>query len=374
MSTNRSRRIDRDAAEQLLGGAVGGPSDGQDASLTGPDGPGRLARVLAAAAAPATTAELAGEEAALTAFREASLTPDPVVTPVRRRSMATAALARAFSTKAAAAVLGATVLCGVAVAAGTGNLPVSLGGGPSEPEHTVAVPGGSGDTAAGTSGAFATGPASGATTPGGSARPSGGTGADPRAVVPPDPAGAGTPSADGHGARSAPPTALVPLCRGFTDRTGKGERPRQLAADPFFAPLIEAAGGADEVTDYCEGAVGRPDGDRQGATGQPSNPGRNGTEAGDGSGSNAGNGKGGGTDGKGNGSGNGSGNTNGSANGKGHAKGNANGEDANGGGGTKPGKNGVTVPTPPTPPAASGPPDVRPSRNVHSEDEQSARR
>ncbi|MBO1420171.1 hypothetical protein [Streptomyces sp. FH025] len=234
MSTNRSRRIDRDAAEQLLGGAVGGPSDGQDASLTGPDGPGRLARVLAAAAAPATTAELAGEEAALTAFREASLTPDPVVTPVRRRSMATAALARAFSTKAAAAVLGATVLCGVAVAAGTGNLPVSLGGGPSEPEHTVAVPGGSG--------------------------------------------------------------------------------------------------------------------------------------------SNAGNGKGGGTDGKGNGSGNGSGNTNGSANGKGHAKGNANGEDANGGGGTKPGKNGVTVPTPPTPPAASGPPDVRPSRNVHSEDEQSARR
>ncbi|MBV2154700.1 hypothetical protein [Kitasatospora sp. SUK 42] len=374
MSTNRSRRIDRDAAEHLLGGAVGGPSDGQDASLTGPDGPGRIARVLAAAAAPATTGELAGEEAALAAFREASLTPDPVVTPVRRRSMATAALARAFSTKAAAAVLGATALCGVAVAAGTGNLPVSLGGGPSEPERTVAVPGGSGGASAGTA-TSATGLASGASTPGGSARPSGGTGADPRAAVPSSPAGPGTPSADGHGARSVPPAALVPLCQGFADRTGKGERPRQLAADPLFAPLIEAAGGADGVTDYCQGASGRQDGDHQGATGQPSTPGRNGTGAGNGSGSesgsgagpNAGNGKGGGDTGRNGTGGNGNGNSNGNTNG--NANGNTNGEDT--GGGAKPGRSGVTAPTPP---AAPSPPDIRPSKTAPSEDEQSARR
>ncbi|MBD0696115.1 hypothetical protein [Streptomyces sp. CBMA123] len=330
MSTNRSRRIDRDAAEQLLGGAVGGPSAGQDASLTGPDGPGQLARVLAAAAAPATPAELAGEETALAAFRAASLTPDPVVTPVRRRSMATAALARAFSTKAAAAVLGATALCGVAVAAGTGNLPSGLGGGPSEPEHAVATPG----TPLGAS--ADTGTASSAP-PSGSARPSPGGTADPHGAVPSGPASPAVPTTGGHAEHPAPPTALLPLCQNFADRTGKGEHPGRLAADPLFAPLIAAAGGADGVQDYCEGALGHrdgdhQDGDHQGAGTQPSAPGRSGS---------------GGDSGKGNGN---------SQNG--------------GGNGAKPGKGSVIPP----PTGAPTLPDIRPSRTGPSEDDQSARR
>ncbi|MFF2078140.1 hypothetical protein ACFVXG_25705 [Kitasatospora sp. NPDC058162] len=352
MSTNRSRRIDRDAAEQLLGGAVGGPSAGQDASLTGPDGPGQLARVLAAAAAPATAAELAGEEAALAAFREASLTPDPVVTPIRRRSMATAALARAFSTKAAAAVLGATALCGVAVAAGTGNLPSGLGG-PSEPEHTVATTG----SPTGSSSGTPTGTGSGSASPGGTTRPSTGATTDPHRALPsvpgsPDPDG---PTAGGHGDdRPTPPAALLPLCQGFADRTGKGERPRQLAADPLFAPLIAAAGGADGVQDYCAGAQGHQGDDHQGSGAQSGA-----------SGSGKGSGKGSGT---GSGSGSGNGNSNGNTNG--NANGNSNGEDTNGGGGAKPGKGGAL----PTPSGLPTLPDIRPSKTGHSEDDQAARR
>ncbi|MFJ9772529.1 hypothetical protein ACIRVF_14985 [Kitasatospora sp. NPDC101157] len=328
MSTNRSRRIDRDAAEQLLGGAVGGPSAGQDASLTGPDGPGQVARVLAAAAAPATSAELAGEEAALAAFREASLTPEPVVTPVRRRSMATAALARAFSTKAAAAVLGATALCGVAVAAGTGNLP-ALGGGPTEPEHAVAASGSPTESTHGTTGK------SGTASPSGSARPSAGAQADPpRGLAPSASATPGASSPGTRGAHPSPPAALVPLCQSFTDRTNKGERPGQLTADPLFGPLVAAAGGAEEVPDFCSVAPGHSTGDHPSTPAQPSPSGHKG-------------------------------NSNGNANG------NTNDEDNNGGNGAKPGKGGVTVPTPPTLPT---PPDARPSRTGPSEDEQSARR
>ncbi|MFE3499683.1 hypothetical protein [Kitasatospora sp. NPDC059160] len=354
MSTNRSRRIDRDAAEHLLGGAVGGPSAGQDASLTGPDGPGQLARVLAAAAAPATAAELAGEEAALAAFRQASLTPDPVVTPLRRRSMATAALARAFSTKAAAAVLGATALCGVAVAAGTGNLPSALGGGPSEPEHAVAAPGGPSGSPHGTS----TGTGSGSASPGGPTRPSIGAPVDPHRTVPSDPGSPDGPTAGEHPGHPAPPAALVPLCQRFADRTGKGERPGKLAGDPLFAPLVAAAGGADEVQDYCEGAPGQEHGDHQGTGPRPSPSG-----AGKGNGDGDGKAKPGKGNGNGTGTGTGTGNTNGNTNGNEDTNGNGDGK-------AKPGK-GNAIPTPSNLPTL---PDTRPGRTGPSEDEQSARR
>ncbi|MFJ9695795.1 hypothetical protein [Kitasatospora sp. NPDC101183] len=291
MSTNRSRRIDRDTAEHLLRGAVGGPSAGQGDSLTGPDGPGPVARVLAAAAAPATAGELAGEEAALAAFREARLASDPVVTaPVRRRSMATAALARAFSTKATAAVLGATALCGVAVAAGTGNL--ALGGGePTEPAHILTGTDGTPGTA--TSG-FTPGSATGTPSPGATARPSGTPSAGPQAVGPSAVPNPGTPSADGRGEEV--PAPLAALCRGFTDRTGKGESPDRVVVEPQFRALIEAAGEAGKVAEYCgEGGDGRT-----GATGRPHEPGRA-TPGGDrGNGNNQNGGEGGKQNGKGN--------------------------------------------------------------------------
>ncbi|MFJ7912150.1 hypothetical protein [Kitasatospora sp. NPDC096204] len=363
MSTNRSRRIDRDAAEQLLGGAVGGPSAGQDASLTGPDGgPGQLARVLAAAAAPATAEELAGEEAALAAFRKASLAPDPTVTPVRRRSMATAALARAFSTKATAVVLGTTALCGVAVAAGTGNLPSPLGGGPSVPERRLA-----GEDAAGgpVPGSSAVGPSAGVAPFGavtsGSARPSGGSSGGPQAVVPSDPRTPGNPSAEGRGLRTAVPPALLGLCTGFTDRTAKGERPSKLVGDPLYGPLVTAAGGADHVADYCEAAIGDEDGDHRGATTPTRGPGRPGTAPGTGAGK--GNTDGGRTGGSGNGTGSGGA-------GDGNADGGGNGEDT-GGAGTRPGKSGVTLPPVQTGPGAQ---DGRPSKPDRSENQQSVGR
>ncbi|MBV6697036.1 hypothetical protein KV557_07860 [Kitasatospora aureofaciens] len=334
MSTNRSRRIDRDTAEQLLGGAVGGPSAGQDASLTGSDGTGQLARVLAAAAAPATAAELAGEEAALTAFREARLTPDPVqmTAPVRRRSMATATLARAFSAKAAAAVLGATALCGVAVAAGTGNLSSALDGGPSEPEHSLAPVGTPGTSSAAGTGTASTGTPSGRPSGTGSSA-TGSSGGGSQALKPSATPSPGASSADGHGTPPASP-AVVALCHTFADRTGKGEHPARLVTDPLFGPLVMEAGGPDKVEDYCVAALGRAANDApRSATPQPHDPGRPGPSA------DPGGGTGNGTDaGKGNGDG---------------------GAGKNGGGGTgdgsggKPGKGGATglpltaLPTPP---------------------------
>ncbi|MFD0272709.1 hypothetical protein ACFVHB_02220 [Kitasatospora sp. NPDC127111] len=300
MSTNRSRRIDPDTAEQLLGGAVGGPSAGQEASLTGPDartGHTAVAHVLAAAAAPAVAGELAGEEAALAAFREARLAPAPAVSasPVRRRSMATATLARAFSTKAVAVVLGATALGGVAVAAGTGNLPSPLGGsGGSDHQPTVA----------GTSA-----PAAGSGTPGsgpGARQPAFGpsTGA-PSAAEPST--GAAKPSspgapASGEARGGSVPSAQIALCRGFTDRTGKGERPRTLVTDPQFGALVAAAGGPDKVEEYCGEVLRRAsDDDRLGATPQPrsSNDGTNGNANGTtGGNTGGGDGRSGGTGGK----------------------------------------------------------------------------
>ncbi|MFB8239372.1 hypothetical protein ACFC58_22760 [Kitasatospora purpeofusca] len=326
MSTNRPRRIDRDTAEQLLAGAVGGPPAGQGASLTGPDGstghtgsarseagPGdRVARVLAAAAAPATGGELAGEEAALAAFREARLASAAAVpaapAPVRRRSMATATLTRAFSTKAAAVVLGATALGGVAVAAGTGNLPVPLGGGSDQPHRSVVAPETSAPSAGTTTRSEA--PAARSTNPAATPGPTGGVGGGASSGSPsrPGTASGGPATADpttadpsgpekrsketpgrtpGEGRNSSAPVAHAALCKLFADRAGKGERPRLLVADPQFGALVAEAGGADKVADYCARALrGLGDDDHQDASGPGSGSGA--TRPGSGSGSGSG--------------------------------------------------------------------------------------
>ncbi|MFC1431426.1 hypothetical protein ACEZDB_12315 [Streptacidiphilus sp. N1-3] len=239
MSTNRSRRIDRDTAERLLGGVRGGTTDGHDA----------LAGVLAAAAAPAAEGELSGERAAVAAFRAARLAPAPAT---RKRPMLTSGLARLLSAKAAAAVL-ATAFGGVAVAAGTGHLPAALGGGP------------------GSGGAVPT------TTASATAR------AGERATAP-----AGT----ADRSPTAVPSDLAVLCRAFaqagsTDRGG-------VPAERRFTPLVAAAGGPARVPDYCApvlgdrgsgpdssptaGPSGRPSTamtqpGKRAATGRPSSPG-----------------------------------------------------------------------------------------------------
>ncbi|MBT2405222.1 MULTISPECIES: hypothetical protein [unclassified Streptomyces] len=205
MSTNRSRRIDHDTAEQLLGGHAVGAADGLEA----------LAGLLSAAAAPAADGELSGERAALAAFRAARLEPVRSRVPARapsprhlpRRPMLTSGLTRLLSAKVAAAAV-ATALGGVAVAAGTGHLPASLGGGPAEPVQ-----------------ARTSAPA----TPG---------------SVPP-----------GITARSAAPVPadLAELCRVYS-QVG-GAHPEDVLAERRFTGLVAAAGGPGNVAGYCAPAL-----------------------------------------------------------------------------------------------------------------------
>ncbi|MET8698200.1 hypothetical protein ABZW10_04890 [Kitasatospora sp. NPDC004723] len=389
MSTNRSRRIDRDTAERLLAGAVGGPSAGRDASLTGPDGntghtgtlppehgpEERVARVLAAAAAPATRGELAGEEAALAAFREVRLAPVPAVpaapAPVRRRSMATAALTRAFSTKAAVVMLGATALGGVAVAAGTGNFPSALGGGPDEPRHAVAPVTSAATTATATAGARSAAPSAGpftaAPTGGTSGAPSDGSSSGPsggpataapsaQATRPPTPQPSGSTPGDGRGPSN--PAAHAALCKAFSDRAGKGERPHTLVTDPQFGGLAAAAGGVDKVEEYCARLLsGAGGGDQQGGP----TPSRSGAAtSGNGGGGNGQGSNGQGSNGQGS---NGQGSNGQGSNGQG--SGNSSGSGANGGGngnGGRPSKAATALPAPPAATTAAPPGQPRTDR------------
>jgi hypothetical protein len=193
MSTQRSRRIDRDTAEQLLGGAEAGTAVGHDA----------LAGLLAAAAAPAAGGELSGEQAALAAFRTARLAPVP---PSRKRSMPTSALARLLSAKVVAAVLASALGGGVAVAAATGRLPAALGGGPAR-----------------------SGPVPGATAGAGA------HGAPPRATATASPA--------------AVPADLAELCRALDQSNVLGSS--SVLSEPRYAHLVAAAGGEAGVPGYC---------------------------------------------------------------------------------------------------------------------------
>ncbi|MDH6119914.1 hypothetical protein ABH930_001154 [Kitasatospora sp. GAS204A] len=300
MSTNRSRRIDRDAAEQLLAGAVDDTQGGLDA----------LSGLLAAAAAPATTRELAGEEAAVTAFREAarltaphqnavphqtavphqnsgapslsratrSSTNSPASSKPRSRPMASCAPqrfrvpTRFLSAKAAAAAFAVTAIGGVAVAAGTGHLPAALGGpglsGSTGRADNTAATGsasaaptsswagqaagqlpGTGRASAGARplpGGSSTGPSGGAASSG-STR--GGTdgGSTPATA---DPSGAGQsgkgvpPGQQATGGADIP-SILLPLCQLWPGTSQPG------AADSRFEPLTRAAGGSDRVRTYC---------------------------------------------------------------------------------------------------------------------------
>lgn len=200
MSTNRSRRIDRATAEQLLAGAGAGAAPGHDA----------LAELLAAVSAPAASiraggGELPGEQAAMAAFRSARLAPVPPLVPAsaahRKRKMRTPAIL--------AGALAAATLGGVAVAAGTGHLPAALGGKP-----------------------VSSGPAPVASKP---------------ALKRSEPT-AGTLA----GSADALPADLAELCRAYAADGAPGIRkPADLLADHRFAPLVAAAGGPAAVAGYC---------------------------------------------------------------------------------------------------------------------------
>ena len=213
MSNSPPRRIDRETASRLL--------DGDPDALSRA---GRLTAPLRAARGPAHRHELAGEPAALAAFRAAADLASE--RRPRRKSMLKIALAKLLTVKAAAAVA-ATGLGGVALAAGTGALPNPLFAPPATHVPATHVP-------------ATHAPATPGTTP---SHPDGRSGP--------------TDAAD------SPSPSLVGLCRAYT--AGAATNPAKALKNPAFAKLVDAAGGADNVEEYCAattkdtpGAPGRP--------------------------------------------------------------------------------------------------------------------
>ncbi|KWV31446.1 hypothetical protein [Micromonospora rifamycinica] len=224
-SARPGRTVDRAEAERLLDA----PGPGVPPSADDP-----LARLLAAAAAPARPGELAGEQAAVAAFRAAQGAVAPASGVRRRRRLTTGVLAWI-------AGLAATATAGVAFAA------VTLDDRPGE-RTPGPVPSAS-DTGS-------TSPTPHRTDP--SRRPTaapGGT--SPGAAVPPATPPHGKPAGDGR---------WTGQCRAYLAKSP--EQRAKALTKPGFAGLVDAAGGADRVEAYCRELV--PDHPAPGpATGGP---------------------------------------------------------------------------------------------------------
>jgi hypothetical protein len=201
---------DQDTLERLL--------DGRLDPAAAPAGYGGLARLLAAAAAPAAPQELAGEQLALATFA-AELRSHPS-THIPRR---TAVPRKIVTMKAAAAALVAVLSIGGVAAAASGLLP-----GQASPVADQA-----GATTAADTAAHGLGKAAVANTDG----------------------TAQTGSADGQGRESAvgpdaTAAARAGLCRAW--QAGQGADHGQRAESVAFQALVDAAGGADKVAAYCK--------------------------------------------------------------------------------------------------------------------------
>ena len=201
MSTNgRSGSIDAAAADRLLRGET----------VAGHE---RVARLLDAAAGPARPEELVGRSAAVAAFRAARLAP----LSQRRSSIFKSVLAKILTVKIAALAIAIGGVGGVALAAGTGNLPDPVRRhlpGAADLSHRP-HPGGSG------------------------ARPG----------------------------RSASAYPLGQLCRAYAERD-RDQRRSALADDPQFRELVVQAGSRDldTVDRFCS-VVGTGTGTGTGAPG-----------------------------------------------------------------------------------------------------------
>jgi hypothetical protein len=220
---------DQDLLERLLGGRLDPAS--------APPGYGRLARLLAAATAPAAPQELAGERLAMASFAAAMRSHPPTLSPRR-----TAMPRKVLTIKAAAAALVAVLSLGGVAAAASGLLP--------DQASPVA------DQASATTGtdaaAHGLGPAAAANL---------GEAAD-----------AG--SADGQGRASAvgpdaTGTARVGLCRAW--QAGPGAHHGRRMDAVAFRALAEAAGGADHIAAYCQDVAAGASAEDHG-TGQVSPP------------------------------------------------------------------------------------------------------
>jgi hypothetical protein len=208
--------LSREAVERLLDGDGGAPV--------------ALERMVAAARCAALPGELAGEEAAVAAFRGVGL-PFPSGGP-RRRSAAKAVIARAVAVVAAVAAAS-----GLGVAAATGALPAGpfhLGRMPASPDVPVASP---------------------RPSPAGPTRP----GPDPATRGLGIPGAAAVPDTGGPTGTVPPPGAtagLVMLCRAYLAMS-PDDAARALGTPPFEA-LVTQAGGASDVDAFCAALLASP--------------------------------------------------------------------------------------------------------------------
>jgi hypothetical protein len=201
---------DQDLLERFL--------DGRLDPSSAPPGYGGLARLLAAAAAPAGPEELVGEQLAMDTFTAEMRSHPPALSPRR-----TAVPRKILTMKAAAAALVAALSIGGVAAAAGGLLP--------DQASPVA------DQAPATTGADAAAQGLGKA----AAANLGGA------------ADAG--SADGQGRASAvgpeaSAAARAGLCRAW--QAGRGADHGQKADSVAFQTLVKAAGGADNIAAYCQ--------------------------------------------------------------------------------------------------------------------------
>jgi hypothetical protein len=214
---------DQDTLERLLQGRLD--------SGSAPPGYGGLARLLAAATAPAAPQELAGERLAMASFVAAMRSTPSTLVPRR-----TAVPSKVFTMKAAAAALVAVLSVGGIAAAASGLLP-----GQASPVADQAAA-----TTAADAAAHGLGEAAVAST--GGTAPAGSTGGRGRAsAVGPDASGA----------------ARAGLCRAW--QAGQGADHGRRMDSAAFQALVDAAGGADDVAAYCEDVTA---GSGAGANGQ----------------------------------------------------------------------------------------------------------
>jgi len=240
MNTSHSRRISRNAAEQLLDGQAGPDSD-------------RLTRVLAAATAPARAGELSGELMAVAAFEAGHLVPD-ATSHREHKSM----LARLLTVKVLLTSLAAVASGGVALAASTGAISGS-GSGSAHATASASQP-----AASTPSSVF----------PSASRGPAATRSAQPGGAVAPQPASSAPVSPASSPAGSSLPQTASALCQALagdvTSASGGSLSPFALEqalasgkvggllAKPEFSPLVSTAQSAANVPDYCALVLGLP--------------------------------------------------------------------------------------------------------------------
>ena len=197
-----------------------------------PPGSAAVREVLAAAAAPAHDDELTGLATALDAFTRSR-------TDSRRKRMIST-LAKLLAVKTLAATGTAAAAGGVALAAATGSLPAPL---QSAAHNLVGAP---------AVHAAATGTTDTQATPEPAETPSGDVTPSPDASPTPDasttPEATPTPDGESSAVAGAHPD-LDGLCHAYS--AGVSHARGKALSNPAFAALVNAAGGLDNVTVYC---------------------------------------------------------------------------------------------------------------------------